>query len=133
MDALGLYIKEALRHREKISLPGIGTFKKERIPAFFDDLKQCFIPPSQSITLTDTAIESDQSLIQFVADRENISIEESHLKIEQTIQELENELQEKEVLILEGFGKLQKAEGRYEFIHFPPHAEGIFNNYEPVA
>ncbi|TCK85751.1 SPOR domain-containing protein [Albibacterium bauzanense] len=133
MNTLGLYIKEALQDKREIYLPGIGTFKKERIPAFFNDLKQCFMPPFQSIVLTDKQPVSDQSLIQFIAEKENIDLEESRLKIEQTISELETELQEKEEIILEGFGKLKRIETRYEFTHFQPVLEGAFNDYEPVA
>lgn len=133
MNTLGLYIKEALQDNREIYLPGIGTFKKERIPAFFNDLKQCFMPPIQSIVLTDKQQVSDQSLIQFIAEKENIDLEESRLKIEQTISELETELQEKEEIILEGFGKLKRIETGYEFTHFQPILEGTFNDYEPVA
>ncbi len=133
MGTLGLYIKEALQDKGEISLPGIGTFKKERIPAFFNDLKQSFMPPLQSVVLTDKQQASDQSLIQFIAEKENIDLEKSSLKIEQIISELEIELQEKEEITLEGLGKLKKVENRYEFTHFQPEAEGTFNNYEPIA
>lgn len=133
MDTLGLYIKEALQDKGEIYLPGIGTFKKERIPAFFNDLKQCFMPPLQSIVLTDKQVLSDQSLIQFIAEKENIDLEESRLKIEQTLSELETELKEKEEITLEGFGKLKRVEDRYEFTHFQPSQEVAFNDYEPIA
>lgn len=129
MDTLGLYIKEALQNKGEIYLPGIGTFKKERIPAFFNDLKQCFMPPQQSIVLTEKQSLSDQSLIQFIAEKENIDLEKSRLKIEEIILEL----QEKEEITLEGFGKLKISEDHYEFIHFQPSLEGTFNDYEPIA
>jgi len=133
MDILGLYIKEALQDKRTIYLPGIGTFKKERIPAFFNDLKQCFMPPFQDIVLTDKQQVSDQSLIEFIAEKENIDLEESRLKIERAISELETEIQEKEVIVLEGFGKLKRVKSHYEFTHFQPILERAFNDYEPIA
>jgi nucleoid DNA-binding protein len=131
MDILGLYIKQALQDKGEIYLPGIGTFKKERIPAFFNDLKQCFIPPTQSIVLTDK--QANQSLIQYVAEKENIDLEESRLKIEQSISELQTELQEKEEVSLADLGNLKRIDNRYEFSHFQPSFESSFNDYEPIT
>lgn len=132
MDTLGLYLKEAVQDKGQIFLPGIGTFKKERIPAFFDDVKQRFMPPLQSIILTDQQV-TDETLIQFIADKEDIDLEESRLILESFLSEIETKLQEKKEITLGGFGILKKVKDRYEFSHFQSKLEGVFNNYEPIA
>src|SRR5690606_31790077 len=132
MDTLGLYLKEAVQDKGQIFLPGIGTFKKERVPAFFDDVKQRFMPPLQSIILTDQQV-TDETLIQFIADKEDIDLEESRLILESLLSEIETKLQEKTEITLGGFGILKKVKDRYEFSHFQSKLEGVFNNYEPIA
>src|SRR5690606_39067555 len=139
MDTLGLYLKEAVQDKGQIFLPGIGTFKKERIPAFFDDVKQRFMPPLQSIILTDQGIiltdqqVTDETLIQFIADKEDIDLEESRLILESFLSEIETKLQEKKEITLGRFGILKKVKDRYEFSHFQSKREGVFNNYEPIT
>lgn len=132
MNTLGLYIKEALQDKREICLPGIGTFTKERIPAFFNDLKQCFMPPAQNIVLNDKQQESDYSLIEFIAKKEGINFEESRSKLKQSISELEYEFENKEEILLKGLGILKKAGDHYEFTYYSPNPEGTYNDYEPI-
>ncbi len=132
MDRLGLYLKEAVQDKGQIFLPGIGTFKKERIPAFFDDIKQRFMPPLQSIILTDQQVP-DETLIQFIADKKDTDLEEGRLILRPFLFKIESILQEKKEVTLGSFGILRRVENRYEFSHFQSKLEGVFNNYEPIT
>jgi len=133
MSNLGLYIKEALKDKNEIYLPEIGTFKKERMPAFFDDLKNCFMPPVQSFILTEEQV-ADQFLIEFIAKQDKISLEESRIKAGKLIKALKNHVEVNEEAILEGLGKLKKENNGYTFYStLPSTLEAEFREYEPIA
>ena len=44
---IAVYIADFLRHNDEVSLPGVGTFFKQRINGYFDSKKTNYIPPRQ--------------------------------------------------------------------------------------
>jgi len=130
MNNLGLYIKEALVGRDEIYLPKIGTFVKERIPAYFDELKASFIPPSVKVRLRKEHT-TDPSFIQFLIEKENIGINEAQSKLEQILKTVETNFEEKGEIYLEGFGILKKKNDGYDFFYVQP--DNVFEEYEPIA
>jgi len=130
MNNLGLYIKDALVGRDEIYLPKIGTFVKERIPAYFDELKANFIPPSLNVTLRKERT-TDQSFIQFLIEKENIDRNEAQSKLEQILKTVETDFEEKGEIYLEGFGILKKKNNGYDFFYV--QQDNVFKEYEPIA
>ncbi|MDB5119113.1 MAG: Sporulation domain protein [Sphingobacteriales bacterium] len=65
---IAIYIAEFLRQNDEVSLPGIGTFFKQRINGYFDSKKNTFIPPRQFLAFR-------------VSDKENIFLAEYLVKI----------------------------------------------------
>src|SRR5690606_8191835 len=102
MNNLGLYIREALEDKNEIYLLGIGTFKKERLPAYFDELKEKFIPPSRIITLKAGQV-SNHTLIDFLAEKEDIDLNTAQLKVAEALKVIEGE----EETYLDDLGKLK--------------------------
>lgn len=128
MNNLSLYIKEALEGKDEIYLSGIGTFKKERVPAYFDELKKQFFPPTLTIALK-LELVSNSSLAQFWAKKENISLDDAQERIEEAVATIN----EQEKTSLEGLGTLRKVNGVYEFIYAPSVINEGFDAYEPIS
>src|SRR5690606_29274741 len=128
MNNLGLYIREALEDKGEIYLLGIGTFKKERVPAYFDELKKKFIPPSQTITLKTEQV-SDSSFIDFLAEKEHINSSAAQLKLAEALKDIEG----KEEVFLENLGKLKNNNGVFKFTYVPANAEARFSEFESIA
>lgn len=128
MNNLGLYIREALEDKDEIYLFGIGTFRNERIPAYYDKLKDRFVPPSQIISMK-AGKESSSNFVEFLADKEDISIAAAQLKWSEALRDIE----ESEEVSLDSLGILKSDQGVYEFIYTPDEIGDRFSEYEPIA
>jgi len=116
MDNLGAHIIEILRTNPKVSLAGIGTFKKERIPAIYDKNSNSYLAPTQRILLEDRE-DPDSLIINSIANGEGLSLQESERKLQLALASIKKELAEKGESLLPEFGRLVKNENTgYNFI-----------------
>ena len=69
---IGFYIADLLRNQDEVSLPGLGTFTKVRVPASYDSETNSFIPPGYHITFNNASV-SYNSLTEYVSVHKNLS------------------------------------------------------------
>jgi nucleoid DNA-binding protein len=115
MDKLGAHIIELLNETPRVYLPGLGTFKKERVPALFDEETDSFLAPSQKIILTNEKGSVDQ-LINLISQAGEISEEEAENQLKKVVGSILLELNEKGESKIEGFGKLAKDRETIAFV-----------------
>src|SRR5690606_4159175 len=115
MDKLGAHIIEVLNVSQKVYLPGLGTFKKERIPALFDEKTNSFLAPGQKVILTNEKGSAAQ-LITRISQEQNISEEETEKQLKNVVGSLLLELNEKGEAKIEGFGNLTKTDESIIFV-----------------
>jgi nucleoid DNA-binding protein len=115
MDLLATHIIGLLKVNSQVYLPGLGTFKKERIPASFDKKTNSFLAPTQRIVfnIEDGAIAP---LINSISKTENITAEESENQLNKLIDSILLELNETGQYTIPHLGKLVKQEGDISFI-----------------
>ena len=112
MSNLAQYMREALENGQSVYLPEIGTFRKERVPAFFDALKECFVPPFRNLILSEEQL-AEFSIFKLIATK-NDSLKRRQF-IEAEINDLKAELRNGDEVILEGLGRLKQNEQHIEF------------------
>ena len=69
---IAIYIAEFLRQNDEVSLPGIGTFFKQRINGYFDSKKNTYIPPRQFLAFR-ISDKENTFLPQYLVKTKNIS------------------------------------------------------------
>lgn len=128
MSNLAQYMREALESGQYVYLPEIGTFRKERIPAFFDALKERFVPPFRNLVLIDEQL-AEYSIFNLI--RAEKDGQKRRRLIEEEISDLKRELRKGDEVILEGLGRLRQNGERIEF-----NASGLawndFPDYEEL-
>lgn len=115
MEKLGTYIVKSLNENQQVYLPGIGMFKKERVPATFDNNTNAFLAPTQKIILT-TEEGSAAPLISAINKSEGSNEEESENQLREIIGSILLELNEKGQCHIPDFGEIIKQGDAISFI-----------------
>lgn len=69
---IGFYIADLLRNQDEVSLPGVGTFSKERIAGSYDILSNSFRPPSYQVSFN-RKLDDFASLSEYISVKKNLS------------------------------------------------------------
>lgn len=101
---------------DRVSLPGVGTFYVELMPASFTDKGFSMNPPYK--TLSFNQVQTDDSLlVSLYAKSNQLDEEVARPYIVQFLQELKQVLIEKKTIILPGLGKLRATrENNFFFV-----------------
>ncbi len=115
MDKLGTYIVKLLNENLQVYLPGLGTLKKERIPAEFDENTNTFLAPTHKIILDDEKGKTEP-LIGAISKAEETSDEESGEHLKKLIGTLLFELNEKGKCTIPNLGEIIKEGDTLTFV-----------------
>ncbi len=69
---IGFYIADLLRNQDEVSLPGLGTFTRERVAGSYDISNNSFRPPSYQISFS-TKLTDFTSLSEYISLKKNLS------------------------------------------------------------
>ena len=105
MNELGTHIIELLNESPAVYLPGIGTFKNERVPAHFDESTNSFLAPKQRIVLHEV-LGSATPLIQAIAKKSGNTFEDCEEQLKATTGAILLELNEQGESKIQHLGKL---------------------------
>jgi len=92
---LSEYICELLYRYNCVIIPEFGAFLTERIPATISQEANLFYPPQKRISFNNQIVNNDGLLANYIAKKETISYENANSKIQQFIQEINQELNSK--------------------------------------
>ncbi|SEM63781.1 hypothetical protein SAMN05216436_10665 [bacterium A37T11] len=122
---LGEYIHQGLKGHPELGVPGIGLFKRTRIPARFDKESNSFVPPRYVLTLEPHDTDGS-ALINKIAKSEQISLEEARGSLDRSINKLLADLEERSAVTLDGVGYLQyDQEGILSLTDVQEYYEGL--------
>ncbi|WP_346320039.1 hypothetical protein [Chitinophaga sp. YIM B06452] len=100
------YITEVLFKQQTCSLPQVGTFAIQHIPAHFSVVEQVLTPPRQQVSF-ETRWEDDGSCLHWISQKENLIESVASLKLEKYLQEFREQLQSGQPIDLPGIGSLR--------------------------
>src|SRR5690554_4955351 len=115
MDKLGAHIVRLLNQNSQVYLSGLGSFKRERVPASFDNSSNAFLAPKHR-TIFNTEKGSSVPLINTISESKKITYEESERKLNEIIGSILLELNVKDQCTIQNFGTLIKQEEEISFI-----------------
>jgi hypothetical protein len=104
-------IKELILLHEGVILPGLGGFVTSYHPAEIHKDTHLIQPPSVKVSFDGRMLTDNGLLISHIARRNKFSEEEARVKVNEYIDELKNELDEKGSVSIEEVGVILKAPG----------------------
>jgi hypothetical protein len=110
------YISELLFQYDCVIVPGLGGFVANYKSASIQLIQNSFHPPSKGISFNKNLSKNDGLLVNFIAQKENISYNVSLKRIEDDVLILNRELKLKKTILLDEVGTLfLDAENRVQF------------------
>ena len=120
IDLLSKMIGELILDHDELSLPGLGTFVAEEVPASFSDRGYTVNPPYRKLSFYQRP-ENDHLLIDFYASSNGVSFKDASLIIVRFLDEMKTLLKEKKVIVMPGLGRLRAT--RENNFFFVPDAD----------
>ncbi len=111
---IGYYIADLLRNQDDVSLPGIGTFVKVRVPGSYHAASNSFTPPSYRVSLREFS-DSIESLARHISINKNLSQTSAEYFIKKFISSIFDLLQSTGIAEIKPLGILRKDDERLSF------------------
>lgn len=111
---LGQYIADLLRGQDEVSVTGLGTFTKIRVAGFFDQNSNVFYPPFYKISFKEGENE-DKSLIEYIANKENLNQTSAQEEIKSFASYILNSLQSENSIEIKDLGQFHNKDGILSF------------------
>ena len=134
IDLLSRMVKEAIIDRDRVALPGLGTFVAEMMPATFSDKGYTINPPYRRLYFRPRPDEDD-SLVKIYSASNHISPDLAEKILADFLSELGQVLMEKKVVVFPGLGRL-RATKENTFFFVPDEDLEIYSEgfgLEPVS
>ena len=102
------YLIELLKDNECVIVPEFGAFISKRHSAAIDYANHRFTPPYKEIVFNNKLRNDDGIFVNFLMEKENLTKEETLVKIQSFVNQSEAILDVNSELVLEGLGKIHK-------------------------
>lgn len=106
IDLLSKMVKELILDKDRVVLPGLGSFVAEIVPSTFSDKGYTINPPYRRLFFRSRPDEGDE-LISFYASYNNVEREIADRIIRDFVKELKSVLHEKKTVVFPGLGRLR--------------------------
>ena len=115
IDLLAKMVKEAVMDHDSVTLPGMGSFVAELVPASFTDRGYTILPPYRRLYFSPKQGE-DRLLVELYArDNKDLTEADAARILEEFILEMKEVLKERKTLILSGLGRLRATRENHFF------------------
>ena len=135
IDLLSKMVKDLILERDKVALPGVGTFVCELMPATFSDKGFVINPPYRKLSFRQRLDEDDVALASLYAESNNISLEEAGRIVREFLAGMREVLIKNKVIVFPGLGRLRATkENAFFFVQdedLDIYPEGL--GLEPVS
>lgn len=116
IDLLAKMVKEAVMDHDTVTLPGMGSFVAELVPASFADRGYTILPPYRRLYFSPKQGE-DRLLIELYAKSNDISETDAARILLDFIAEMKEVLKQRKTLVLTGLGRLRATrENNFFFV-----------------
>lgn len=106
IDLLSKMVKELILDEDRVTLPGLGSFVAEIVPASFSDKGYTINPPYRRLFFRSRPDEGDE-LVDFYASSNKVEKEVAEKIIKDFLSELKDVLHEKKTVVFPGLGRLR--------------------------
>lgn len=118
MNVLAKHIESLLISHNCVIVPELGGFVAGYVPATYLAEEYLFLPPKRSVGFNPSLSLNDGLLVQSYMYAYDVNFPEATAMIENTVNELKKELQNRGEVTLGNIGKIYlSVDGRYEFAH----------------
>jgi len=107
VDLLSKMIRELILDSDEVSLPKIGTFVTEIVPASFSDKGYTINPPYRRLFFRERTDEKDDALVRLYASSNGVSEAQAGKIVTDFLTEMMGVLREKKTVVLPGLGRLR--------------------------
>ena len=114
IDLLAKMLKEVVMDHDTVTLPGMGSFVAELVPATFADRGYTILPPYRRLYFSPKQGE-DRLLAQLYAKSNDVSEVDAARILEDFIAEMKEVLKQRKTLILTGLGRLRATRENHFF------------------
>lgn len=111
---IGLYIAELLGEQDEVSVAGLGTFFKERVPGTFDKHSNLFYPPSYHLSFKKDVF-SFSGLSEYISMKRSLSISSSEELIKKFTETILDVLNGSNAVEIKHLGSLYKINEQLTF------------------
>jgi cell division septation protein DedD len=105
---IAAHIEKLLFLHDTLTIPGFGGFTASRTPAAVDYAGGAVTPPSKSLIFSENLSIDDGILVDELVKAHSISIEEARTAIQQFVEQMQEQLNQREIVTLPGIGRLYK-------------------------
>ena len=121
MNLLDHHLHRLFLDHDCVVVPGLGGFVCNRKPAKYDENCQELIPPSRSILFNERIVHHDGVLVQAIARKSQISLDEALVRVEQEAAALKVKMQGGDTVRIHQVGRLFLGEEGH--LRFMPDEE----------
>ena len=107
IDLLSKMVKELILDNDEVSLPGVGSFVAELVPSSFSDKGYTINPPYKRLSFRKKADVSDNVLIDFYANSNNVDRATASKIVIDFLSEMQKVLELRKSIVFPGLGKLR--------------------------
>ena len=116
IDLLSKMVKELILDRDRVVLPGLGTFVAEMMPATFSDKGFTINPPYRRLYFR-TKQENDTALCELYAESNGVDTDVAERILTDFLNELKQVLKAKKTVVFPGLGRLRATkENNFFFV-----------------
>lgn len=118
IDLLSKMVKELVLVNDRVTLPGVGAFVAEMVPASFTDRGYTINPPYRRLVFRQgVSQEKDHLLVDMYASANNIDREMAEKLLREFLKGMVEELRKRKMLVFTGLGRLRATrENNFFFI-----------------
>lgn len=114
IDLLAKMLKEVVMDHDAVTLPGMGSFVAELVPATFADRGYTILPPYRRLYFSPKQGD-DRLLAQLYAKSNDVSESDAARILEDFIVEMKEVLKQRKTLVLTGLGRLRATRENHFF------------------
>ena len=118
IDLLSKMVKELILDRDEVTLPGVGTFVAETVPASFSDKGYTINPPYRKLSFRQRQNAEDNSLIDlYIKSNGGVDSEQANTIVTDFLLEMKEVLKQKKNIVFPGLGRLRSTkENNFFFV-----------------
>ena len=124
IDLLSRMVREIILEKDRVELPGLGTFVTEMVPSSFSDRGYTINPPYRRLYFR-SKFGNDTALAVFYAASNHIATDVAGKILEDFLNDLKQVLKEKKTVVFPGLGRL-RATKENNFFFVPDEDLDIF-------
>ena len=108
ISELAPYLERLLYTNDSVVLPGLGAFVSQSAPASIDYASSTVSPPAKTLTFNDNLTTDDGLITYELVQEKGISDQEAKAWVEERVNAIIQQLNQREIVALPGIGRLYK-------------------------